>query len=109
MAAAEPQDDAIRLHIDGKEYSLSPDDLELGEVELLEEELDASLDAIDFTRAKAMRVLVYLLIHRDDESFTMEDASRLKLSSLTEPETNGNGNGNGGAKKRPTKAAAANG
>ena len=95
-------DDTIRLTIDGREYSLDPDDLELGEVELLEDELDASLDSIDFTRAKAMRVLVYLLVHRDNPKFTMEDAARLKLSALGDPDPAPVA----GAKKRPTKAAA---
>lgn len=112
MATKQPEDEVIRLHIDGKEFTLDPEDLELGEIELLEEELDASMEEIDFTRAKAMRVLVYLLVHRENTDYTMEDAARVKLSALADPteHTNGNGNGNGGAKaKRPTKAAAPRG
>lgn len=84
------------ITINGKQYTLDPDDLELGEVELLEEEMDCALDKIDFGRAKAMRVLVFILLKREDPEYTMEQASKLKLGSFVEPEE--------GA-KRPTRAA----
>jgi len=97
MPAATPEPAA--LTIDGKVYSIDPEDLELGEIELLEDELDAPLADIDFNRAKAMRVLVYILVHRDNPAFTPEDAKRIKVSALAEaPTVSQNG-------KRPTKAA----
>lgn len=97
-------DDNAQLTIDGKAYEVDPDDLELWEVELLEDEMDCSLDAIDFNRAKAMRVLAYLMLRRDNPKFSMEDAKHLKLKAFGEaPEPSSNGNGTGA--KRPTKAA----
>lgn len=85
--------------IDGKPYTLDPDDLELWEVELLEDTLDAPLAQIDFNRAKALRVLAYVVLHRDNPSFTLEDAKHIKLSAIGSPEE-------GAKAKRPTKAAA---
>jgi hypothetical protein len=106
----EDEDTTIRLHIDGKEYALDPNDLELGEVELVEEELGVPWDDVDWRFVKPSRLLAYLLIHRDNPSFTLEDAERIKLGALDDKAaeaSNGNGNGSGGAKKkRPTKAAA---
>jgi hypothetical protein len=98
-------DDMIRVSIDGRTYTLDENDLELGEIEMLEDELDAPIEQIDFNRAKAMRVLVYLVIHRENPDFTMDDAKAVKVSALVppteEPEPDGVT-----APKRPTKAAA---
>lgn len=104
----------MRLEINGKTYALDPDDLELGEIEVLEEVCDAPMDSIDFSRAKAMRALVFLMVHRDDESFTMADAAHIKVGMLRDPdqasEADRAGTSTNGAKpvarKRPTKAAA---
>jgi hypothetical protein len=95
--------DTFTLNIEGKPYTVSADDLELGEVELLEETMDAALDEINFSRAKAMRVLVYILVKRDNPDFTMEDASHIKLASFADSapaDTDAPA-----AAKRPTKAA----
>lgn len=96
-------DNAFKISIDGKTITFDVDDLELAEVELLEEHMDAAIEEIDFGRAKALRVLVYLLLHRQDETFTLEDAGHIKLGQFAEP----NGNGAVEAPKRPTKAARA--
>lgn len=91
-------DDAFRLVINGKTYEVKPEEMELGEIELLEDEMDSAVEDIDFGRAKAMRVLVYILMHRDNAAFTMEDASQIRMSDLQAPEDE--------KPKRPTKAAA---
>lgn len=105
--ATKDQDDTIRLHIDGKEYSLDPDDLEFGEVELFEDELGVPFGEVDWRFTKPTRLLAYLLIHRDNPSFSLEDAERLKIGALNEQAAEAKtGNGNGATKKRPTKAAA---
>ncbi len=105
-----PEDQDMRLMINGDEHVVEPEDFELWEVELLEDTMGSSIELVDFTRAKAMRVLVYILLHRENPSVTMEDAGRIKFSSLApaadesaEPEPKANGNA---ARKRPTKAAA---
>ena len=78
-------DDAtIALLINGKKYSINPDDLELGEIEIIEDECDEALETVDFRRARAMRVLVYTLMHREDPTFTMDDARAIKLSAIEE-------------------------
>lgn len=97
-------DNVIHLTIDGKAYHLDPDDLELGEVEILEEEMDRGLDQIDFNRARALRTLVYLMVRRDNPEFTMEDARRIKVSAIVDP---GDQPAEPAKTKRPTKARAA--
>jgi hypothetical protein len=102
MAATE--DRKMKLKIDGKDYAIDPDDLTLGEVELLETECDAPIEAIDFNRARAMRCLVYVLVHREDPTFEMADAAAVKFSAIGEPDEP-----EAAGKKRPTKAASAAG
>lgn len=95
-------DDAIKLTIDGREFSLDPNDLELGEVEQIEEMTGAPISELDLRFAKSMRALVYLVVHRDNPAFTLEDAAKIKVSAIGDPDA-----GQGKAKaKRPTKAAA---
>lgn len=96
------QDNEIRLVIDEQTYAIDPDDLELGEVELIEDEMGVAVQDVDFNRAKAMRVLSYILIHRNDRSFTMDDARKLKLSSFGDVEEPAEEK-----PKRPTRAAKA--
>lgn len=88
------------LTINGKSYELDPDDLTLGEVELLEDTCDCAIQDIDFNRANAMRALVFIFMSRSDPSFSMDDAKAMKVSAfggIEEPAK--------AAPKRPTKAA----
>jgi hypothetical protein len=98
-------DDTITLKIDDKTYTLDPEDLELGEIELLEDEMDSAVADIDFNRGRAMRVLVFIAVHRENPDFSMDDAKRVKISAITDVQQNGNGSAPAGARKRPTKAA----
>lgn len=76
-------DDApIRLLINGKLYTVVPDDLELGEIEEIEDVADQPIEQIDFNRAKNLRALVYVLLHRENDLFTMDDAREIKMSSI---------------------------
>jgi hypothetical protein len=77
-------DTDITMHIDGKPYTLDPNDLELGEIELIEEVCDSAFDDIDFTRAKAIRMLVYTVLHREDPTITMDDAKEIKIGAITD-------------------------
>ena len=95
--------DPIRLSIDGQTYSIDPDDLELGEIEIIEDEMDCAIDSVDFGRAKAMRLLAYTVIHRENKNFSMDDAKRLKIGAFSDPDAESE-NGTGAA-KRPTRAA----
>lgn len=93
-------DSALAFAIDGKRYEIDMDDLEFGEVELLEEAFDLPFEEIDLTRAKAMRILIFIAIRRVDPSVTMEKVSGFKVTSF-EPEDEDE------KKKRPTKKASA--
>lgn len=108
MADATP-DDQIELYIDGKTYTIEPNDMELWEIELLEDVCDSPIELIDFNRVKAMRVLVYLLRRREDPEFTMDDARHVKLGTLEPPEETPEPAAakKPAAKRRPTRAAAA--
>lgn len=89
-------DSNIRLSIEGKNYDLDPDDLELGEVEIIEDLMGAAISEVDFTRAKAVTALVYILKRREDPKFTLDMARRVKLSAIGEQQE----------PARPTKKAA---
>jgi hypothetical protein len=80
------EEDSIKLTINGKPYEVSVDDLELGEIEVIEDAAGAALANIDFGRAHAIRGLVYVLKHREDPLFTMDDARHLKIGALAEPD-----------------------
>jgi hypothetical protein len=88
----------ISISIEGKSYDL--DDFELGELEWIEDHIGAPLsDEQVLTSMKALVAFVYLIKHREDESFTIEQARKIKLSTLEDQEA--------APKKRPTKAAQA--
>ena len=74
------------LYIDGEQRGVYVDDLELWEIEVLEESGDCSIEDIDWSRASTMRALAFVLMHRDDPKFTMDDARRLKLKRLGKPD-----------------------
>ena len=99
-----PNDDGIRLVIAGKTYEVDPDDLTLGEIEIIEDVCDESIQDIDFTRARALIALAYTLIHRENPAFTMEDARKMKVGALGEAEPEPEPEKPAG-RKRPTPAA----
>ena len=118
---SEATDDKLGLWIDGELHTVDADDLEIWEVELLEETCGCAIEAIDFNRAKAMRVLVYLVKRRHDPEFTMDQARHVKFGQLGEPDPAADGDPAADAertaaaaateptkpkpRKRPTKAA----
>lgn len=85
-AAPEISAEGITIYIEGDAYTILPEDMELWEVELLEDVCDAAIEEIDFNRAKAIRILVYLVRRRRDPEFTMDDARHVKLSTLGAPD-----------------------
>lgn len=90
-------ENTIDLVIQGKTYSFEADDLELGEAELIEDELNAPLEEVDWRRARAIRCLAFVLLRRENQKITMDDVRALKVSDFAEAEPNGS------AGKRPTK------
>lgn len=94
-------DDALELTINGKSYVVDPDDLELGEVEVIEDLCGCAIDEVDWKRARAVRAVAFIVLHRANPAFTLEDAARMKISSFGPAEA-ANGNGNGA---RPTSRA----
>ncbi len=91
--------DIDQIHLEGKVYKI--DDFELGELEWLEDELGCTLDEIPATSMKAAVRFVYLIKHRDNPDFTMDDARKLKVSVFDDPEEAEAAP----AAKRPTRAA----
>lgn len=95
--------DGMTVTIDGTEHAL--DDFELGDLEWLEEYLGRPLsDGAALNTMKAAVGLVYLVKRREDDSFTIEDARKVKMSALGEPESEMDSEPD--AQKRPTKRAA---
>jgi hypothetical protein len=69
-----------QMTIDGREYSL--DDLTLGELEGLEDHLGLPLSQVDVNSARTMKYLVYIVKHREDPAFTLEQAGEVKITDL---------------------------
>ncbi len=91
------------LYIDGEQRGVDVGDLELWEIEVLEESGNCSIEDINWGRASTMRALAFVLMHRDDPTFTMDDARRLKLKRLGKPDEPAPDPKP--AAKRPTRAA----
>jgi hypothetical protein len=87
------------LTIDGKAYTL--DDLTLGELEALEDHMGLPIGQIDLNSARAMRFLVWLLKHREDPAFTMEQAGDVKITDLISDEADDNPPADAGAEGAP--------
>lgn len=91
------------ITIEGKEYEL--DDFELGELEWLEDHLGKPI--ADFAVLNSMKAavgLIYLVRRREDPSFTLEQARKMKITSIfqvQDPDAPA-----ASAKKRPPKPAA---
>ena len=95
------------MTIAGKTYTLQVDDLELGEIEVIEDAADMPLSEINWGRANVVRAITYVLLRRENPAFTMDDARHMKLSDLGDPEPPSKANGSNGSKtagKRPTAA-----
>jgi hypothetical protein len=71
------------LVIDGKAYTL--DDLTLGELEALEDHMSLPIAQIDLNSARAMKFLVWLLKHREDNTYTLQQAGDIKITDLIQP------------------------
>lgn len=94
----------IEIHFDGRTYAI--DDFELGELEWLEEFLDAPLaDLGALNSMKAAIGFVYLIKRHGDPEFTLDQARKTKLRDLAHvadaPDTTAKN-----AAKRPPKRAA---
>ena len=92
--------DISEIQLEGKSYSL--DEFELGEMEWLYDELGSTLEEINPNSMKAAVRFVYLIKHREDPDFTMDDARKLKLAVFTEPEPEPEKKA---PARRPTRAA----
>lgn len=82
--AQSDDDSKIGITIKGREYEIDVMDLEFQEIEALEDACDAPLEAIDFRRARALRALAYLVLHREDPSVSMDDVRKMKMSDLSD-------------------------
>ena len=93
----------MQFYLDGKAYEL--EDMELGDLEYLEEELGDLDDPQVMRSMKAAVRIVYVIKRQQEPDFTLEDARKLKLTVFDEPQ-NGNGNGNGNGHGGPPQKAA---
>jgi hypothetical protein len=69
--------------------SINLDDLELGEIEELENTLEVSLGELDLTSARVMVHLIWIAKRRDDPTYTLDDARKIKLSQLQDDDEGG--------------------
>lgn len=75
----------VKIHIEGTAYDL--EDFELGELEWLEEYIDAPLtDSAALNRMKTAVAFVYLIKKREDPSYTLEQARKIKLAAIDAPD-----------------------
>lgn len=87
----------ITINIDGHKYDL--DDFELGELEWLEDYIGKPLsDAGALSSMKTAVGFVYIVKHREDPDFTVDQARKIKLAAIE-------GDDEPVKPKRPTRAA----
>jgi glucose-6-phosphate 1-dehydrogenase len=104
----EQDDDIFAIQVEGKNYSIDMNELEVGEIEIIENAVDKPMEEIDFRRATALRALLYVVIRRNDPNFTMDDAQSLKWRTIEDPpeeQPEAKANGKPKSKSRPTAAA----
>lgn len=74
-------DDGITINLEGKAYRL--DDFELGDLEWLEEYIGRPLsDPGAMNTMKAAVAFVYIIKRRDDPSFSLDDARKVRMTAL---------------------------
>jgi hypothetical protein len=69
-----------------QEISIDVNDLTVGEIEEIEDLLDASFDSFakeGARRGKFMRAIAWVSIKRTNPDFTYEDAGNIKISDIT--------------------------
>lgn len=95
----------VKLNIAGDTFELKFDDLELGEIGVIEELCDRSMRDIDFESARGIQGLVWVAMHRKNPQFTIADAGRIKFSAIQDAVTDESADAAKGKAERPTKAA----
>jgi hypothetical protein len=98
------QDGRVKLRIDGENYELDMNDLELDEVGTIEDLTGKSAEDIDWDSARGMQGLAWIAIHRRNPRFTIQEAGKLKFTSFEDPEEKAD---DGDKPKRPTRAGSA--
>jgi len=88
-------DSLVKLKVDGDVFEVDFNDLTLDEVGVVEDMTGKSVQDIDWNSARGMQGLLWIAMHRRNDRFTLEDAGRLKFSSIQDPEE----------KERPTGGA----
>lgn len=69
-----------------EQIKFDPEDLTLDEIEEAEELLGEPIDGLlggNKPKAKALKVLVFLIMRRDDPDLTLESVGSIKLSQLS--------------------------
>jgi hypothetical protein len=77
---------------------LNLDDIELGELETIEDVAGAeAVEAMMAGRmtAKAVVAVAYVVKRRENPAFTIEDARKIKVNALKQPDDAGKAEGNG--------------
>lgn len=78
-------DAAAEFVVDGKTYEIVDlDDLEFGEIELIEDAFGVAAEEIDFRRTKAIRWLVFISMRRAGADVEFEQLAQIKVSDITD-------------------------
>lgn len=83
MAARAAKTDAPTSEVGGDVLNLDIDSLTLDEIDAIETIIDGPLDDLakpGARKAKMLKAMAYVIKRREDPSFTVEDAGRLKIS-----------------------------
>jgi hypothetical protein len=68
------------LAIDGAEFDIG--DLDLDDIEFIEDYTGSSFGDLDWTRAKTLKAVAFVVLRRQRPEFTIEDAGKIKLVSF---------------------------
>jgi hypothetical protein len=80
------QEGRVKLRIEGENYELDMNDLELDEVGTIEDLTGKPVEKIDWDSARGLQGLAWIAIHRRNPRFTIQEAGKLKFTAFEDPE-----------------------
>jgi len=94
----------IKIKVQDEIFTLNFDDIEIDEMGTVEDLTGRSMNEIDWTSARGMQGIVWIVKHRQDPRFTLQDAGKLRFGQVEDAPP-----AEGDKPKRPTKAASSGG
>jgi hypothetical protein len=76
----------VKLKVDGDVFEVEFNELTLDEVGTVEDLCGRSVQEIDWNSARGIQGLAWIAMHRKNPRFTVQDAGRVKFTSIEDPD-----------------------